>query len=181
MADKVSLVFSVMGQQGPNRARHLVRQSDDDHVWDRFCSALVGFTRQFGRDFGDSPADFLDFFFPSGSFHVADDGLRGEHRRAKQVDFRFGSGPFTALQGFHHELYHQSVGRHFALLGLIFNSFPLFGRNSDVLLYRLDHPFRRSCREDFHPFRSQNDRKILVSCTKHTRLGPKNDTRHAVP
>ena len=32
MADKVSLVFPVMGQQGPDRARHLARQSDDDHV-----------------------------------------------------------------------------------------------------------------------------------------------------
>ena len=96
------------------------------------------------------------------------------------MDFRFGAGPFAALQGFHHELYHQPVGRHFALFGLIFNSFPLFGRDPDVLLYRLNHPFRRSCLEDFHPFRSQNDRKILISCTKRTHLGPQNDARDAV-
>ena len=102
---------------------------------------LRRFAGQFRRDFGDIPADFLDFLLSSGPFHVADDGLCGEHGRAQQVDFRFRTGPFVAFQGLHEKLDHELVRRNTPLVRLFFDAFPLFRRDSDVLLYRLNHPF----------------------------------------
>ena len=115
-------------------------------------SILVRFHWEFRRDFGDISADLLDFLLSSGPLHVADDGLCGEHGRAQQVDFRFGAGPFPALQGLHREFDHQPVRRNVPFFGLFFDTFPLFRRDSDVLLYRLNHPFCLSFREEFHPF-----------------------------
>ena len=49
------------------------------------CRIICRFAWQLWRDFGDIPADSLDFLLLSVPFHVQQDGLRCEHYGAQQM------------------------------------------------------------------------------------------------
>ena len=114
---------------------NLIQSSPVSHVKSVESSLVHNrYAQHLRYDLGEIPADSLDLILSIVSFHVAYDGLRGEHGGAQEVYFGLGSRPFPALQGLHRELYHEPVGRFFVSLGLFFNALPLLRRESDVLL-----------------------------------------------
>ena len=85
--------------------------------------------------------------------HVADDGLCGEHGRAQQVDFRFRYGAILCALG---PSIASSTTSRFGetprFSRLFFDAFPLFRRDSDVLLQSSEPSVLSSFCEDFHPY-----------------------------
>ncbi len=104
--------------------------------------------------------DLFDFLIASVFLHVSDDGLRGEHRGAKQMYFRLRARPFVALQALHSEFDHEPVRQDTPFVSLIFDAFPLLGGETDVLLCCLSHSFCRSFLKDFPRFRFKTIGKL---------------------
>ena len=105
----------------------------------RILRVTCRFSRQFRSDFGDISADLLDLILASAPFHVADNGLCGEHGRAQQVDFRFGTGPFPALDHFKCGRDHQPARGNSPLLSGFFDPSPVVLVDADVFVDRVSH------------------------------------------
>ena len=55
------------------------------------------------------------------------------------MDFRFGAGPLSAVEGLHGEFDEELVSGDAALVGGFFEALPLLGTDADVLLDGLSH------------------------------------------
>ena len=65
---------------------------------------LMSLGWQFRGNGGNFPPNFLNLLASPVRDHVSRHGLGGEQRRPQEVDFQFGSGPFTTIKGLHRQL-----------------------------------------------------------------------------
>ena len=85
------------------------------------------------REGVDAFADFLHLLLAPGLHHIGRGCLRSEQAGAHHDDFQIGSRPLTAVEGVDRELDEELVWRDVALQSGVFQAFPVFGFDADVL------------------------------------------------
>ena len=116
--------------------------------------------RQFGRDFGNVPADLGHLVFAASRDHVPGECLGSEHRGAQKMDFGRCSGPFTAIQSLESEIDEQAIGRRITPVSLGFDAFPLLVGDPDLLLQCAGHWLFRCRLRKFRAIISSTVEKI---------------------